>query len=348
MLSSAFWFCILAQTAEVRIPVDGERLYILSQALPTGASRKCPKYRWEYPFAAKAFAAAPGKTPKLKFRIYSQSQKNSPLMVSASRLLLRLWDLSRSKLQLDNPAAYDNIVDVFLADGGKAGGEQGIFEGPDDYGSLRLFNTIYIYHLEDSVEAVEMAREVAHEYGHAVLPPIGGFSSPENWGNGYLGEKLFLTWLAADLTKPKHSLAPEDIFGADQIAFGAWVQRFAWPLADGIWHNGPDMKTLTGKGQAAMDQYIGLILFANEAFPNSLHRVVKLSGGQDAQSALNGLVEAANEQDSWVIDIPRRIKGHVWLPLRGKWRISGGSIIARIGDWSELSSSSSHIRCHRI
>src|SRR5205814_9539677 len=101
----------------------------------------------------------------------------------------------------------------------------------------------------------------------------------------FLGEKLFRTWLAAGeregraeragslapLSSPSSSSSPSPQSPQSPPSpLTSWVQRFAWPLSDSIWHNGPDMEALLGKGQAAMDQYIGLILFANEAFPSSL------------------------------------------------------------------------------
>ena len=49
--------------------------------------------------------------------------------------------------------------------------------------------------IDTSKPQAEACRELAHEYGHAVLPAIGGFKSPEDWANGYLGERLFLRWL---------------------------------------------------------------------------------------------------------------------------------------------------------
>jgi hypothetical protein len=84
-----------------------------------------------------------------------------------------------------------------------------------------------------------------------------------------------------------------------------------------------------------MDDYIGLNLFAWEAFPNALGRAMLLSGGQDAAACLRGLVEAVNEKRQWRIRIPRGLD-EVWLPLKGKWNISGGEFVGRRGDWARV------------
>lgn len=45
---------------------------------------------------------------------------------------------------------------------------------------------------------VEWLREIAHEYGHVSLAPMGRFRPPlEPFGNGYLGETLAMLWVAA-------------------------------------------------------------------------------------------------------------------------------------------------------
>lgn len=337
MLSS---LCALLLFSDIRIDVSGSgsrELFLLTQQGRAPTLRQCPKYKWDYLFSAKGFGQS-----QLRFRLYAQSQKTVPLMLSAGRTLLRLWDIYKSKTMLDNPMLYDYTVDVFLADGGKAGGEQGIFAGDDGLGVIRSFNTIYIYQPSDFNEPIEMLREVAHEYGHAVLPAVGGFSKPENWGNGYLGEKLFLYWLLRE-----NKVSKVDIFGASQSDLAGWVSRQALTLSDAIWKNGINQSLLKSKGPAAMNEYIGLMLFVAEAFPEALPRALKLSGGNDAKSAYQGVLESINEKNAWIIELPKRVEGHIWLPLSADWKVSGAMVIMRLGDWSELNPTSSVIRCTR-
>jgi hypothetical protein len=73
----------------------------------------------------------------------------------------------------------DGVVDIWLCEGGEAGGEQ-------------VGRNIYIYQIEKGREDVELIREVAHEWGHHIIPPIGPYEEPEEWANGCIGERLLL------------------------------------------------------------------------------------------------------------------------------------------------------------
>ena len=135
------------------------------------AAEKCPKYGWEYPFLARAYVPRAG-AQSLAFEIRAQSAAALPLLKRSGVMLLRLWQMCSEKLGIDHPIRYGSVVHVYLAEGGKAGGEQAV---------IGKKSCIYIYHVEDFTNPVEMAREIAHEYGHAIIPAIGGFRSPEDW-----------------------------------------------------------------------------------------------------------------------------------------------------------------------
>lgn len=144
-------------------------------------SRICPKYRWEYPFKLEAHAEKFTGQQTLRFRIYAQSNESIETSISISRVLLRLWELANSKLSLEHPLRFRRTIDVFLASGGKSGAEQGIFFGPDENGSNSTQLSIYIYDIKNLSNPIETLREIAHEYGHAILPPIGTYKEPEPW-----------------------------------------------------------------------------------------------------------------------------------------------------------------------
>jgi hypothetical protein len=76
-------------------------------------------------------------------------------------------------------------VDVWLSRSGEAGGEE--------WG-----RNIYLFAIDDPRAPAEWVRELAHEYGHLVLPELGPFTRPEQWASGYLGERLFMKWLLLD------------------------------------------------------------------------------------------------------------------------------------------------------
>lgn len=317
--------------------VSESRLELLTYTQAADRPRICPKHRWEYPFRSLGYAesANGSEAPELRFRVYAQSQKDVATMVAVNRMLLRLWDLCKLKLRLDHSLLYGRTIDVFLAEGGEAGGEQGIFEGPGPRGQLRKFNTIYIYNLASFSDPVEMAREVAHEYGHAVLPAIGGFVEPEDWGNGFLGERLFLSWLSREINSG--SLITDDAMGVKAEELITWVEKNAVPLTDKIWLHGPDLKALGGTSETAMNEYLGLLLFTDEAFQGVMHRAIRLTGGMTAMDALEGVLKAVEERTEWKVAVPERLKGRdLYLPFRGAWSFEGASLIVRRGDWVKV------------
>ena len=243
------------------------------------------------------------------------------------RLLLRMWDIAQ-KWKIDHPLAYERIIDVYLCEGGKSGGEQGIF----NTASGKPTNCIYIYDISSLVEPVEMAREIAHEYGHAVLPGIKGFREPEEWANGYLGEKLFLLELSNN-----QQLTAEDVMGADANAIKKWLSNNAILLTDKIWKNGVDTNLLIASGQKAMNEYIGINLFFHEALPSAFARGFKMNSGQTAKDSLEGLMFALEEKQSWDINIPIRLSNtKIWIPFDKRWTVSGGKLTKTKGGWSQV------------
>lgn len=312
---ASFLGCVVSPQDVRETFVSSDQKFLLlidggAQPLPSPAID--PKHKWMFPFEI-AGSITENRQPSLervepRFRVYCQSQKDLGLAKSVTRTLLRTWDLVHSRLGFDHSRLYGKLVHVYLCEGGTPGGEQGIFQRQ---------NAIYIYQLSTFSSPLEMAREVAHEYGHAILPAVGGFVSPEDWGNGYLGERLFLTWAK--------EVPSGDFMGVSKVSLNEWLKTKAEPLAKKVWQNGTpeNMK---------MDDYIGLNLYAWQAFPTALGRAMLLSGGQQASDCVRGLVEAVNEKKSWRITPPRGMT-EVWLPLKGKWSISGGTFANRRGDW---------------
>lgn len=73
--------------------------------------------------------------------------------------------------------------DVWICNAGQMGGEQ-------------WQDNIYFYDLSTQRSSIEWIREIVHEYSHLALPAIGGYTAPEYWANGYLGERLIVRWMA--------------------------------------------------------------------------------------------------------------------------------------------------------
>src|SRR5262249_23113110 len=121
-----------------------------------------------------------------RFRIHSPERAFTPISKKAGRFLALLWGMANRRFGRDCSRLRDDAIDVWLTSTGEAGGEQ-------------LNSSVYLYNINADRSGIEWARELAHEYGHYLLPGASGYTSPENWSNGLLGERLFLSWLKDDL-----------------------------------------------------------------------------------------------------------------------------------------------------
>ncbi len=189
------------------------------------------KRPWEFPWIVGGYANIKGDSPSadLKFRIYSQEHhETNDKSPQVARMLLRLWDMNLKRLKfVHSPVYHNGIVDVFLCFGGEAGGEQ--FFGEDTVGKTTYRNnSIFIYDMPSFTDSVEMAREVAHEYGHATLPPVGGYKQPEDWADGYLAEKIYLRWMRDAMTRGE--LGPIDAMGATKEGLDKWIATHVDPV----------------------------------------------------------------------------------------------------------------------
>ena len=80
------------------------------------------------------------------------------------------------------PYNDERPFDVWICNAGQMGGEQ-------------WQDNIYFYDLSTQRSSIEWIREIVHEYSHLALPAIGGYTAPEYWANGYLGERLIVRWM---------------------------------------------------------------------------------------------------------------------------------------------------------
>jgi hypothetical protein len=80
------------------------------------------------------------------------------------------------------PEGGESRFDVWIVRKGDAGGEQ--------WG-----RNLYFYEPDAPRSSIEWIREIVHEYSHLALPAVGGYTAPEYWANGYLGECLIIRWI---------------------------------------------------------------------------------------------------------------------------------------------------------
>jgi hypothetical protein len=269
----------------------------------------------------------PSLEKQLRFRIYSQERKiQSDLAPNVAQTLLRLWQYNFNELGFDHRLDFNKqTVDVYLCWSGNPGGEQLFdYDRQTPPGQLSKVNTVYIYDLPSFTKPIEKLREVAHEYGHASLPAVGGYNKPEYWANGYLGEKLFLTNLAKrrDLVLMNCSL--EEV--------RAWVSRECEPLMLRSALSSPELKIAS-----PMNQYIGQMLWLQQLLPAEvLGRVLKNTGGLNQTQIPRAAAEAIEGVGRFEVNVPQSLTGKlIWLPFE-KMRCPGLTIKAKTMGWIQV------------
>lgn len=296
-----------------------------------------PKNRWQFEYITSGLARPDSdvNTPfRLRFRIFSQyrAAKNDP-SEGIGRMLLRLWDWNIHRMRLEHGEKFGSLVDVYLCFGGKPGGEQ-LFGSEERSGRPAPVNMIYIYDIKGLTDPLEMVREVAHEYGHATLPAIGGFSTPEEWGNGFLGEQLYLTWILRAIQAKEYS--PNEFFGVTLTQIQQYMSKNVDPGIQKTLREGPAWSLITDKDANAMNRFLGYAMTAERVLPvSAFTRAMVLMRTPDTRGYLEALTEAVAELDSWEWNSSNWIDKTVWVPS-GKAKVVGGDVLARRNGWTQI------------
>lgn len=288
-----------------------------------------PPLKWEFEWLTAAYASENAAARRLRFRVYSQDRKDGPHDSArlAGKFLLRLYDRVRGTYELDHrPDLGFGSVDVYLCWTGKAGGEQGV--QVDDQGAQpRKVSAIYVYDLGSFTDPVEMAREIAHEYGHAILPPVGGFVAPENWANGILGERLFLRWARGE------EVADGERMSAGAAALDAWVKKVVDPLEAKARRLGPLDPDLVRRDARGMDAYTGLVLWSERFLSGrAFGKALKVAAAGKASGVPAAIATIAATQPR--LDVPATEP--VWLPFPDGAKTGKGAPLARSRGWAKV------------
>jgi len=324
------------------------RLCVLIGLAPMEVSKLSPKLfddpptRWQFDYTCSSFGPdinAPvdpktgEKQSRVRFRVFNQL--NSPVSMQTARQGIRMWDILTSRYRIGHPEGINSgIVDYYLCYGGKAGGEQ--LRGEEIINNRPVtVNTIYIYDIKSFTKPIEMAREVAHEYGHAVLPAVGGYNFPEYWANGYLGERFLMRQIRDQFNR--NLFGPDDAMGATKTQVDLWVKQNVDPLVIQTSARPPSQVMLGDKGNVGMDAYIGLVLYADTIFPPSVvTRSMQLMGSQDARDYPEALLKATQELPNITLSIPDYLKDKpLWIPI-GAGKVKQALVLKRSGDWVQI------------
>lgn len=304
-----------------------------------------PAEPWQFDWLASAFGpeddapvdpATGQKQARIRFRVYSQIKKRDyDYTVLIARQGIRMWDVLYNKYRVRHPDKHNNgIIDYYVCFGGEAGGEH--LTGSEIVnGRTTTVSTIYIYDARSFTKPVEMAREVAHEYGHAVLPQVGGYTSPEHWASGYLGEKFFMRILRDQMKRG--AIGSDDVMGATLPQMEAWVKENVDSMVIKAASEAPSAAQLADKGKPGMDAYIGLCLYADTLFPASVwRRSMQLLGSQNGADYPDSLLRATQEMPKITLEIPPYLKGKpIWIPV-GKGSVAQAQVLKKSGDWWQV------------
>jgi hypothetical protein len=189
--------------------------------------------------------------PFRRFNVHVSDAEGLAEAQRAGQFLGVIWNAANRRFGNLTGALRRTPVDVWLTRTGEAGGEQ-------------FRSNIYIYDVGSKRAGIEWARELAHEYGHYLLPGASGYTSPESWSNGLLGERLFLRWLRDDMncgvTKP------DDVPYVKSDDLNDYCLKQTIPLIDRIKIRGPDGAALAKLDRQGMDAFTALLLYADDVY----------------------------------------------------------------------------------
>lgn len=291
-----------------------------------------PSQKQEYYFETDGLVDLEGGVRR--FRIFSQTeQTHAKLSRKVARELLRIWQLNYGRFGLDHAVRYNKqLVDVYLCETGEAGGEQLFGLDPD---SRKDVNAIFIYDLKSFTDPLEMAREVAHEYGHATLPPVGGYKEGESWINGDLGEMVYLRALRDEMKAGR--LVGEDVMDVALSDLGKWVSTEVDPLVTkaALASPGTQLALPTFLGRGA---YLGLAAYSQTLLPAKVwRRSLTLFASTHAVDFPSAIVDAVAESNVDVIlSIPANLRSSaIWIPFKNK-NLLRLKVLARVDGWVKV------------
>jgi hypothetical protein len=323
-----------------------ERLFIETKMEPMKQPKLAPQNNtWKFPFVTSGYGRRTEEDRfHLRTRVFAENQEDAiAIGQPVSRMLMRIWDFNYQRLvRLDHKTQFrQGIYDIFLCSNGPDAGaehryERDPFETSTDGVSIST-SAIYIYQIGSLTDPLEWARETAHEYGHATLLTAGGFSAPEPWPNGDLGERLYLKWLHEELIK--ETVTSDDVLGASQAQLASYVTRKYTPMINRFSQRGPRADTLQAKTEEGYFDYLAVALYMSAICETRMfaRSMMLLRDQTKPEGYIKATIDAAAEKETWIVKIPAELKGkrEFWLPV-GKGKVSGGTVLEERDGWQKV------------
>jgi len=187
-------------------------------------------------------------------------------------------------------------------------------------GAEQQQNLIYLYDLSERVPPQAWLRELTHEYGHWMLPPINSYEEPEPWANGDLGERWFTLHLVARARS--EGSEPDFLMGASLSALEAYLRRAVEPLVARMAREGLNPQRWRSRRRAGYEEYLAFALYIDRVYGSErLGRAMLCAGGIEPDDFLRGVRESLTEPERLQVQLPFG-NGYLFLPGgAARWRI---------------------------
>ena len=195
-----------------------------------------------------------GKTYRYsrRFLIHAIDPESLPFAKRVAKTLLLLHATYRDRFKADHPR-NTTTLDVWLM--GRAGGLSA------DAGGRQVRDNIYLFNIFTERSPAEWLREIAHEYGHYIFLGVSGFTAPEAWGNGVLGERLFPMWLQEDVKSGKIGANALPFVTPEELA--EQTRKQVEPLVLRLAAEGAKISLMQRRDAQGMDYFTAVALYIN-------------------------------------------------------------------------------------
>ena len=353
MVASLAVALLLGQQIQLPQGADGREMVLTSADQGTAllmlqarlkrleAPKKSPLNAWEFEYLTAGYTReTENENYNIRIRVFNQFRPSEKDPTDfAARVLLRLWDFNRWRLWSDHQLRlHMRTVDVYLCFGGSPGAEQKFLEDPfqaDVSGNAPFVSNIYVYAVPSLTDRLEFLRELAHEYGHATWPPLGGYTKPEQWANGDMGERVFLMWLLKEVEAGR--LTPADTMEVALHDLRSYYRSRVLPDLKRVAMKGPDLEVLKQNDEKSYAELLGLTSYLAAVMPYRMFgRVLFLNATGTAEGLHKSALEAAMEKEEWTVQVPDGLAGEaIWVPM-AKGSVKGAKELQRRGDWVKI------------
>ena len=257
-----------------KLPERGWRIFTDAKPYKNGGTVRDPKYNILYPLAVGVSCIEDNSDPtapaEQRFTVFYLTKADEPFARLIGSVMARLYWLGVD--YLGRSTGRGGMTSVWLSREGMPGAEE-------------VDGNLWLYAIDTPRAPAEWVRELAHEYGHAILPELGPFVKPERWANGYLGERLFLKWMLAD--NQQQDVWTEPIDGT------AYVANQVAPLRERFLTEGPDAPATEQLDEAGMNYLVGELLALEAMHGPTLMRGIMSRIGSPAVKGLPVIIAAA-------------------------------------------------------